>query len=62
LKLTFWTNTVLNVKKCIYWCLSIIEHTSMFQAGFKPRIPNKRAALDRAATRIGYWWSYTEEN
>jgi len=25
LKLTFQTNTVLNVKKCICWCLSIIE-------------------------------------
>ena len=25
LKLTFRTNTVLNVKKCICWCLSIIE-------------------------------------
>jgi len=26
LKLTVYTNTVLNVKKCICWCLSIIEH------------------------------------
>jgi hypothetical protein len=31
------------------------RHTSMFQAGFKTRNPNKRAALDREATRIGYW-------
>jgi len=25
MKLTFWIITVLNVKKCICWCLSIIE-------------------------------------
>jgi len=25
LKSTFWTNTMLNVKKCMCWYLSIIE-------------------------------------